>query len=138
MRWAWAQSVKLRAGRLVTAVMSPVGSELYEFQGGAELLDDGVRQLFGHAVGHPLRERVGRIGFGVAQVAAQHLAEDCDLVGGAERFGAGELVDPVVVAVLGEARGGDRGDVRRVDDSGPASGERGVHDLIGRDHSPPS
>ena len=27
-RWAWAQSVKLRAGRLVTAVMSPVGSEL--------------------------------------------------------------------------------------------------------------
>ena len=29
VRWAWAQSVKLRAGRLVTAVMSPVGSELY-------------------------------------------------------------------------------------------------------------
>ena len=29
VRCAWAQSVKLRAGRLVTAVMSPVGSELY-------------------------------------------------------------------------------------------------------------
>ena len=29
VRWAWAQSVKLRAGRLVTSVMSPVGSELY-------------------------------------------------------------------------------------------------------------
>ena len=29
VRWAWAQSVKPRAGRLVTAVMSPVGSELY-------------------------------------------------------------------------------------------------------------
>ena len=28
VRWAWAQSVKLRAGRLVTVVMSPVGSEL--------------------------------------------------------------------------------------------------------------
>ena len=28
LRWAWAQSVKLRAGRLVTVVMSPVGSEL--------------------------------------------------------------------------------------------------------------
>jgi hypothetical protein len=27
VRCAWAQSVKLRAGRLVTAVMSPVGSE---------------------------------------------------------------------------------------------------------------
>ena len=107
-------------------------------QGGAELLDDGVRQLFGHAVGHHLREHVGRIGFGVAQVAAQHLAEDCDLVSGAERFGAGELVDPVVVAVMGEAGRGDRCDVRRVDDRGSASGERGVHDLIGRDHSAPS
>jgi hypothetical protein len=29
VRWAWAQSVKLRAGRLVTVVMSPVGWELY-------------------------------------------------------------------------------------------------------------
>jgi hypothetical protein len=34
--------------------------------------------LLGHAVGHHLREHVGRIGFGVAHVAAQHLAEDCD------------------------------------------------------------
>ena len=101
MRWAWAQSVKLRAGRLVTVVMSPCRLGVERFQGGAELLDDGVRQLLGHAVGHHLRERVGRIGFGVAQVAVQHLAEDCDLVSGAERFGAGELVDPVVVAVVG-------------------------------------
>ncbi len=29
VRWACAQSVKLRAGRLVTVVMSPVGLELY-------------------------------------------------------------------------------------------------------------
>jgi hypothetical protein len=52
------------------------------FEGGAKLLDDGVRQLFGYAVGHHLRDHVGRIGFGVAQVAAEHPAEDCDLVGG--------------------------------------------------------
>ena len=107
-------------------------------QGGAELLDDGMRQLLGHAVGHHLREHVGRIGFGVAQVAAQHLAEDGDLVSGAERLGAGELVDPVVVAVIGPARRGDRCDVRRVDDPGPASGKRRVHDLTGRDHTAPS
>ena len=72
------------------------------------MLDDGVRQLLGHAVGHHLREHVGRIGFGIAQVAAQHLAQDCDLVSGAERLGAGELVDPAVVAIMGEARRGDR------------------------------
>ncbi len=102
------------------------------------MLDDGVCQLLGHAVGHPLRKRVGRIGFGVAQVAAQHLAEDRDLASGAERFGTGELVDPVVVAVIGEARGGDRGDVRRVDDSGPAVGKR-VHARPDRPRSfPPS
>jgi hypothetical protein len=54
----------------------------------------------------------------------QHLAEDCELVRGTERFGAGELVDLVVVAVIGEAGRGDRCDVCRVDDSGAANGER--------------
>ena len=38
---------------------------------------------------------------------------------------------------MGEAGRGDRCDVGRVDDRGSASGERGVHDLIGRDHSRP-
>lgn len=42
------------------------------FEGGAELLGDGVRQVLGHAAGHHLSEHVGRIGFGVAQVAAEH------------------------------------------------------------------
>jgi hypothetical protein len=41
------------------------------------------------------------------------------------------------VAVTGEAGRGDRCDVRRVDDSGAANGERRVHDLIGRDHRRP-
>ena len=125
-----------RAARDCGDVACRLGVE--RFQGGAELFDDGVRQLLRRAVGHHLREHVGRIGFGVAQVAVQHLAEDCDLVSGAERFGAGELVDPAVVAVMGEAGRGDRCDVRRVDDGGPANGERGVHDLIRRDHRSPS
>ncbi|MGA2927119.1 MAG: hypothetical protein ABSG43_14170 [Solirubrobacteraceae bacterium] len=46
-----------------------------------------MRQLLGNAVGHDLRERAGRIGFGVAQVAVQHLAEDCDLVWGVSGSG---------------------------------------------------
>ena len=67
-----------RAARDCGDVASRLG--VVRLQGGAELFDDGVGQLFGHAVGHHLREHVGRIGFGVAQVAVQHLAEDCDLV----------------------------------------------------------
>jgi len=38
---------------------------------------------------------------------------------------------------MGEAGRGDRRYVRRVDDSGPANGERGVHELMRRDHSRP-
>ena len=79
-----------------------------------------------HVVGvhHHPRDHAGRVGFDEAQVAPQHLAQVRHLGGGAERFGAGEFVDAVEVAVLGEAGRGDRCDVRRVAGSGPAGGER--------------